>query len=101
MSTCIVSVEGSEESCLLALAQTGLMSPSTMPKTACQVKAWIANTTLFGAIALVVVLLCIPVVVFLVFRDSDSANWQDSLSPLSLLLGTCDSQSAGNTVSGC
>ena len=77
-----------------------LMTDSRLTKTSCQAKAWIANTALLGAIALVIVLFSTPLVVFLVFRDSDLDNWQDRFSTVSQLLDTCDSQSARNTVSG-
>ena len=77
------------------------MANSTKSKSTCQVKEWIANTALFGTIALVVVLFSTPLIVFLVFRDSDLDNWQDSFSTLSSFLDTCqgESQSTRNTVS--
>ena len=76
------------------------MADSTKSKSTCQVKEWIANATLFGTIALVVVLFSTPLIVFLVSRDPDLDNWQDSFSTLSPYLDTCVSQSDRNTVSG-
>ena len=75
------------------------MSDSTKPKTMDKVKEWLATFALLGTIALVILLLSIPTVVFLVFRDSDLNSWQDSFSTLSSFLDICGSQIVRNTVS--
>ena len=85
--------------CLCIQVFAVAMVYSTRSKTTCQLKECLANTALFSAIALVVLLFSLPTIVFLVFRGSDLSSWQESFSILSSFLDTCGSQSVGNNVS--